>query len=107
MKILLTTLQSLFAWFIVTIVTTLLAILFVNSQHKDAVNYLKPVKHSVNRPIVRTIDTHVLERYREDKSKYIQFALITSLVISQTAVIISHRQKQISNQGMDPTEYGG
>ncbi|WPJ96872.1 hypothetical protein SH580_04020 [Coraliomargarita algicola] len=67
----------------------------VQSEHAEAIAFKKAVKQGHTN---HSINTQKLTAYEEDKSNYVKLAILTSLVISQTAILSSALKRRNSNQ---------
>ena len=77
---------SLLIWVTILVPVFIAAILVVNSMNREAVDFRQGKITSISAP--------KMEKYEEQKSEFLKLAMITSLVISQTAVVASVFSKQ-------------
>jgi hypothetical protein len=70
---------SLMIWVVVLIPICIVTTVMVNATNREAVDY-KQGK-------ITSISTPKMEKYEEERKEFFKLAMITSLVISQTAVV--------------------
>lgn len=101
MKLIKTTLSCILTWLAVLGILILLSSAFLRLRFKEAVKMAKPDYEYVIRPD----DQRNVNRYNIEKEKHSLAVFIASLVISQTAVVLSYSQKRtVHPSSKRPTE---